>query len=73
MQDTVTVSEVLALASRLSPAEKARVIAELAGDLASSQQSNARKSFIGILAHLEPPPSDEDIAEVRKEMAEGWT
>jgi hypothetical protein len=72
MQDTAMVDNVLALTARLSPAEKAHIIAALADELASSRPSKPRGSFMGVCADLGPAPTDEDIDEVRREMMEGW-
>lgn len=72
MENTSTLDEVVNLASRLSPLDKARLISNLAGDLATQASPRSHTSFIGICADLGPSPTDDDIAEARREMAEGW-
>jgi hypothetical protein len=72
MENTSALDEVVDLASRLSPRDKARLISNLAGELATQASPRVRTSFIGICADLGLSPSDEDIAEARREMAEGW-
>ena len=72
MENTSTLDEVVSLASRLSAQDKARLISSLAGDLATQASPRSHTSFIGICADLGPPPSDADIEEARREMAEGW-
>lgn len=72
MENASTLDEVVSMASRLSPADKARLISSLAGDLAADAAPVTRTSFVGLCADLGSPPTDEDIEEARREMAEGW-
>ena len=71
MPHTLSVDDVLALAERLSPAEKAVLIARLADDLATSKAAEPRPSLIGLHADLGLAPSAEEIDAVRREMSEG--
>lgn len=62
-------------AQHLSPTEKAELVARLAQSLQteiSDQPKTLRKSMRGILAHLGPAPSAEDIDEVRREMLKNF-
>jgi hypothetical protein len=76
MSDTTTnLDEIMTLASQLSPEDKLRVIERLASligqDLSLSPavpKRSSNRSLYGILADLGPAPSEEDIAEVRREM-----
>ncbi len=68
----VTLEEATDLALRLSPIDKLRLVERLAAtleqELAKEEPSKPLKSMYGLLAHLGPAPSEEDIAEARKEM-----
>ncbi len=73
MLNITTAEEALAILNQLSPEEKARLIGRLAEDLANHVQlPQAHRPFRGILAHLGPAPSAEDIDEVRREMWAGF-
>jgi len=63
--------QAIALAMSLSQAEKARLIKQLAAALEQEvppESPKPRRSLYGILAHLGPAPSAEDIDEVRREV-----
>ncbi len=63
--------EVVAAALRLSPVEKVRLVERVVSTLESDvvrTDKTPLETFEGVLAHLGPGPTDEDIAEVRREM-----
>ena len=71
-ETTVVLEEVVTQAMRLSSEDKAKLIERMASvlkyDLASGESSpKPKRSLYGILAHLGPAPSEEDIAEARRE------
>jgi hypothetical protein len=59
---------VLELAHQLSASDQLRLVARLTGSLAEREAPPSVKSTYGLLAHLGPAPSEEDIEEVRREM-----
>ena len=68
---TVTFEQVLTLAQQLPPKDQIRLVARLTPMFeyyVSPVSSEKPKSLYGTLAHLVPAPSEEDIAEVRREM-----
>jgi len=69
--NTPQLEMVIAQAITLSPLEKVRLVEEvmatLEHDLKGSDQQ-PRRSLLGVLAHLGPAPSAEDIDEARREM-----
>ncbi|MHB8624984.1 MAG: hypothetical protein ACYDBJ_09305 [Aggregatilineales bacterium] len=67
----IGLDEVVAAALRLSPVEKVRLVERVVSTLESDviiPEQKPLETFKGILAHLGPGPSDEDIAEARREM-----
>lgn len=70
-----SLDEVVAAALRLSPLEKVRllerVVSTLESDVASAEKKPLQ-TFKGILSHLGPGPSDEDIEEVRRDMLKNF-
>ncbi len=64
---TANYDTVLREAEDLSPAEQQRLATTLLNKLAALP-STPRRSLRGVLAHLGPAPSAEDIDEVRREM-----
>lgn len=62
--------EAVSIVLQLSPLEKVklveRIMSTLEDDLAPS--ASPAKSLYGVLAHLGPSPSEEDIDEARREM-----
>lgn len=68
MAHASAVDDVFALASQLSPEEKARLIAELARDLAKQAPARVRPPLLGMAADLGPAPSADDIETTRREM-----
>lgn len=74
MSDT-TLERVKQLATRLSPAEKTRLVTWLEATLGDEATEDIptpapRQSLYGLCADLGPGPTDEDIEEVRRDM---WT
>jgi hypothetical protein len=70
-----SLDEVVAAALRLSPIEKVRLVERVVSTLESDVAGSGKKpleTFKGILAHLGPGPSDEDIAEARREMMKNF-
>lgn len=67
-----TLDAVVAMALRLSRAERARLIERVAATLAEEAKGAAdqsgRRSVRGVLAEFGPAPSAEDIDEARREM-----
>jgi hypothetical protein len=66
--------EVVQSALKLSPMDKVRLIERLASVLkydVASQVTAPRQSLYGVLANLGPAPSEEDIAEARRDMFAG--
>ena len=66
-----TFDDVVQDALKLSPVDKVRLIERLASVLrydVASQPVVPRQSLYGALAKYGPAPSEEDIAEVRREM-----
>jgi hypothetical protein len=70
-----SLDEVVAAALQLSRIEKVRlvekVVSTLENDVTPSEKKPL-KTYYGILAHLGPGPSDEDIAEVRRDMIKNF-
>lgn len=69
-ETATTFDHVLALAQRLSPVEQARLIERLTAGIVvvlEAEKKTPRRSLRGILAHLGPAPSAEDIDEMRRE------
>jgi hypothetical protein len=68
----IVFEQVKELATRLSPAEKARLIEWLEATLGDEHAAPAAvtppRSLYGLCADLGPGPTDEDIEEVRREM-----
>lgn len=66
----ITLEQVLALARRLPPLDKIRLIERIAPEIEQDLRAGLRprKSLLGLCADLGPAPSSEDIAEVRREM-----
>ena len=64
--------QMLNLSDRLSPLEKVRLVEHmmnsLEAELVENEPKKPKKSLYGLLAHLGPGPSAEDIDEVRSEM-----
>ena len=71
----VGLDEIVAAALQLSPVEKLRlverVVSTLEGDVAASEKKPAQ-TFKGVLAHLGPGLSDEDIEEIRRDMLKNF-
>ena len=67
---TITFEQVLTLAQQLPPKEQARLVVRLAPMLEQSLDHAPAPpmQLYGILAGMHPVPSEEDIAEVRREM-----
>lgn len=65
---TLSYEEVYALVMRLSRAERARLIAQVAPTLVEEPGKKTRRSLRGILAGYGPAPSAEDIDQARREM-----
>jgi hypothetical protein len=65
--------EIVAKALKLSPRDKARLIERLASVLKYDREPPRRplESPLGILAEFGPAPSEEDIAEARRDMMAG--
>ncbi len=79
MVDKLTdLDEIVAAALRLSPVEKVRLVERVVSTLESdvvavaASEKKPLKTFKGILAHLGPGPSDEDIEEARREMMKNF-
>lgn len=69
-ESATTLDHVLALAQRLSPVDQARLIEQLTSriiEVLGAEKKTPRPSLYGILAHLGPAPSAEDIDEMRRE------
>jgi hypothetical protein len=69
-RDVVTLDQVLALAKRLSPVDKIRLIERVAPEVEralAAQQEGERRSLLGLLKDLGPAPSSEEIALARRE------
>jgi len=67
--DTTMLDEVVPLALRLSPRDKARLIERIASDLqreVAASPRTPRRSLYGVLADLGPAPSAEEIDEARR-------
>lgn len=67
----VTFDEVLQAVEKLSLEDKIRLVELLKAEVhpdSSFEQRRARRSLLGIAAHLGPAPTEEDIAEVRREV-----
>jgi hypothetical protein len=66
-----TLEEALAVALKLSPRDKVRlverVVSTLEREVTDSPQT-PRRSFFGLLAEFGPAPSEEDFEEIRREM-----
>jgi hypothetical protein len=72
-----TLEEVMRLAKRLSPLEKIRLIEHIIPDLESEiskakQERQTVRSVYGIMSHMGPAPTEEDIDEARREMMSGF-
>lgn len=65
--ETLALEAVLAQAKRLSARDQLRLVARLTDELAAAQPPPRRRPTYGALAHLGPGPSEEDIAEMRRE------
>lgn len=66
----VTFEEVLAAAEKLSPEDKKRLVENIEPQIEREYPSTPRKprkSARGVLAHLGPAPSAEEIDEARRE------
>ena len=73
MIEIKTMEEALAIVHQLSPKEKARLIGKLADELVEKEPlPKVGRPFRGILAHLGPGPSAEEIDEVLREMWAGF-
>ena len=71
----VTFDNVLALARRLPIRDQARLIARLAPSLEQAiptEMEQTRPRLRGLLAHLGPAPSAEEIDEVQREMSDSF-
>jgi hypothetical protein len=67
-KEAVTLDTVLELAQQLSSSDQLRLVARLSDTLADREPPPPVTSTYGLLAHLGPAPSEEDIDEVRREM-----
>ena len=65
---TTTYEDALRIVQQLTPEEQRRLRDELTLLVAAPDDRPRRRSSYGILAHLGPAPSAEDIDEVRREM-----
>jgi hypothetical protein len=73
MPQISTAEEALAIVNQLPAEERARLISKLAENLVQDlQPRQPGRPFRGILAHLGPAPSAEDIDEVRRDMMKGF-
>lgn len=76
MVDKLTsLDDVVAAALQLSPLEKLRLVERVVSTLETDvmvSDKQPRKTFKGVLAHLGSAPSDEDIADVRREMMKNF-
>jgi hypothetical protein len=69
----MTIDEIHALVNQLPRDEQARLIGIIAQDLAKEAVPPPKgQSFRGILKHLGPAPSAEEIDEARREMWAGF-
>jgi hypothetical protein len=66
-KEAITLDTVLELASQLSTSDQLRLVARLSHALADREAPRPTSTY-GLLAHLGPAPSEEDIDEVRREM-----
>lgn len=69
-ETATTLEDVFALAQRFSPVDQARLIERLTSGIITvlgAEKKTPRPSLYGILAHLGPAPSAEDIDEMRRE------
>lgn len=68
--------DMLTLTDRLSPLEKVQLVEHvmitLESDLREVEPKKPKKSLYGLLAHLGPGPSAEDIDEVRRDMLQNF-
>lgn len=74
--ETMTFEAIARLALNLPPADKLRLIQRLAFRIEydiKGDQPTPKRSSRGVLADLGPAPSEEDIAEARREMWGGVT
>ena len=70
-----TLEQVVSLARQLPPVEKIRLIERMVPEIERDmlgQRPLKRKSLLGLCADLGPPPSAEDIDEIRREMWAGF-
>jgi hypothetical protein len=67
-KEAITLDTVLDMASQLSTSDQLRLVARLSTTLAEREVPSRPTSTYGLLAHLGPAPSAEDIDEVRREM-----
>ena len=72
-----TLGEVVELAKRLSPAEQARLIEQVAPEIARALGAGAGRpaagvSLLGLVKDLGPAPSTEEIDEARREAWAGF-
>jgi hypothetical protein len=67
---TPTVESLVSLARQLPPAERARLIEQVAASLAAeaAPPASGRRPAFGALADLHLDVSEEDIAEARRDM-----
>jgi hypothetical protein len=68
---TLSIEELIEFADQLSAKERARLAEHLVSGLARELDEappTPRRSLLGILAEYGPAPSDEEIAEARREM-----
>ncbi len=70
-----TLEQVVSLARQLPPVEKIRLIERMVPEIERDmlgQRPSRRRSLLGLCADLGPPPSTEDINEIRREMWAGF-
>jgi hypothetical protein len=70
-KNNLTLEEVMAATSQMSPLEKARLIEHLASGLEqdmSGTKPHPRRSLYGICADLGKAPSSQDIDQARREV-----
>jgi hypothetical protein len=74
-EPNMNVDQMVFLARHLPPAEKLRLIELIAHELSERHavgETGPTQSLLGLCADLGPPPSGEDIDEVRREMWSGF-
>jgi hypothetical protein len=73
MPQISTAEEALAIVNQLPAEEQARLIGLVAQNLVKHEPPHQPgRPFRGILAHLGPAPSAEEIDEVRRDMMQGF-